>query len=380
MPAAFDELHLALDRRAADAVVAATGPRPWSPNVARPVGHPSWRWPRGRRRWGQPGGTLHRLRHPVAAAAAVAVLATGGVAAAAVATDHLPGPTRAVAYDLGLPVTSPALVTAARGTLAELQSALAAGDPGTIRSAAAFPPYRAGGALPRRQGHDPGGGRCRPGAGRRRSSPLPADRGRRNRWHRCDRVRRPGRYRHVRRIGRLAGFGRPVAPTGTARKVAPGPAGPDRHTAAPPPPPVRLGQVPPVRAGARAGAARTAAVRTMAVRTVAARTTVRGRRPRRPPRDRPRPPPTPGVPMTAGATTAARTTAPDRPMMRSCRPRRPRAADRRRSVAGGATQRQRDQRHRHGHRCRHESEHDRPPGRGTDPRGGRGAPPEHPGE
>lgn len=41
--------------------------------------------------------------------ALVSIVSTGGVAAAAVVTDHLPGPTRAIAYDLGLPVTSPAL-------------------------------------------------------------------------------------------------------------------------------------------------------------------------------------------------------------------------------------------------------------------------------
>lgn len=40
------------------------------------------------------------------------VLSLGGVAAAAVATNTLPGPTRAIAYDLGLPVTSPALFQA----------------------------------------------------------------------------------------------------------------------------------------------------------------------------------------------------------------------------------------------------------------------------
>lgn len=51
---------------------------------------------------------IHRLRHPVAAAVAVGILATSGVAAAGVATDRLPGPTRNVAYALGLPVTSPA--------------------------------------------------------------------------------------------------------------------------------------------------------------------------------------------------------------------------------------------------------------------------------
>jgi len=70
---------------------------------------------------------LHRLRHPVAAAVMVGVLATSGVAAAGVATDRLPGPTRTVAYDLGLPVTSPAL-EATRGTMDELRLALAGHD------------------------------------------------------------------------------------------------------------------------------------------------------------------------------------------------------------------------------------------------------------
>ena len=70
---------------------------------------------------------MHRLRHPVAAAVAVGVLATSGVAAAGVATDHLPGPTRNVAFALGFPVTSPAL-EAAQGTLDQLRQALAAHD------------------------------------------------------------------------------------------------------------------------------------------------------------------------------------------------------------------------------------------------------------
>lgn len=44
----------------------------------------------------------------------VGVVTVGGVAAAAVGTDTLPGPTRAIAYDLGLPVTSPALYQASQ--------------------------------------------------------------------------------------------------------------------------------------------------------------------------------------------------------------------------------------------------------------------------
>ena len=50
------------------------------------------------------------------------VLSLGGVAAAAVATNTLPGPTRAIAYDLGLPVTSPALYQA-RAQLHNVNSA-----------------------------------------------------------------------------------------------------------------------------------------------------------------------------------------------------------------------------------------------------------------
>jgi len=78
---------------------------------------------------------LHRLRHPVAAAVAVGVLATSGVAAAGVATDHLPGPTRSVAFALGLPVTSPSL-EAARGTMGQLRVALAARDVAQIHASA----------------------------------------------------------------------------------------------------------------------------------------------------------------------------------------------------------------------------------------------------
>lgn len=52
---------------------------------------------------------LHQLRHPAAAIVGVAVLSLGGVAAAGVVTNTLPGPTRAIAYRIGLPVTSPAL-------------------------------------------------------------------------------------------------------------------------------------------------------------------------------------------------------------------------------------------------------------------------------
>ena len=122
---AMAALHRALDDRAAAAVAVATARDGLAPVI--PLTPTS--------RWAQRGGALHRLRHPVAAAVAVAVLATSGAAAAAVATDHLPGPTRAVAFDLGLPVSSPALTTA-RGTLAQLDAGVAAGDPARIRATA----------------------------------------------------------------------------------------------------------------------------------------------------------------------------------------------------------------------------------------------------
>jgi hypothetical protein len=51
-------------------------------------------------------------RSSVVAASALTFALTASVAAAAVATNTLPGPTRAFAYDLGLPVTSPALFRA----------------------------------------------------------------------------------------------------------------------------------------------------------------------------------------------------------------------------------------------------------------------------
>ena len=80
---------------------------------------------------------IHRLRHPVAAAVVVGVLATSGVAAAGVATDHLPGPTRSVAYALGLPVTSPALQSA-KGTMNQLSVTLAAHNLAQVRATAAL--------------------------------------------------------------------------------------------------------------------------------------------------------------------------------------------------------------------------------------------------
>ncbi|HVB71447.1 MAG TPA: hypothetical protein VND83_08110 [Acidimicrobiales bacterium] len=56
-----------------------------------------------------------------------ATLLVGGVAAAAVATDTLPGPARAIAWDLGLPVTSPKLYQA-RQVVSHLQLSLRSHD------------------------------------------------------------------------------------------------------------------------------------------------------------------------------------------------------------------------------------------------------------
>lgn len=55
--------------------------------------------------------------------ATVSVLLSGGVAAAAVATDTMPGPIRSFAYDLGLPVTSP-LLYQAKQHLVQLQKSI----------------------------------------------------------------------------------------------------------------------------------------------------------------------------------------------------------------------------------------------------------------
>jgi hypothetical protein len=64
-------------------------------------------------------------RSSIVAASALAFALTAGVAAAAVATNTLPGPTRAFAYDVGLPVTSPALYGAQRSVAALRHSILA---------------------------------------------------------------------------------------------------------------------------------------------------------------------------------------------------------------------------------------------------------------
>jgi hypothetical protein len=62
-------------------------------------------------------------RSSILVASAVAAALTAGVAAAAVATNTLPGPARAFAYDVGLPVTSPSLYQAQQ-TEAQLRHAL----------------------------------------------------------------------------------------------------------------------------------------------------------------------------------------------------------------------------------------------------------------
>jgi hypothetical protein len=78
---------------------------------------------------------VRRVRHPVTALVAAAVLATGGVAAAGVATDTLPGPARQIAFAMGLPVSSPALETT-RGAMGDLQRSLDRQDAAAIRTGA----------------------------------------------------------------------------------------------------------------------------------------------------------------------------------------------------------------------------------------------------
>ena len=74
-------------------------------------------------------GALRRraAQHASVFAVAAAVILTGGVATAAVATDTLPGATRNFAYDLGLPVTSPGLYQA-RQNLNQLKRSIVQGD------------------------------------------------------------------------------------------------------------------------------------------------------------------------------------------------------------------------------------------------------------
>ena len=83
-----------------------------------------------------PGSSARRrpvARRFVWAGAAAAVLV--GLAAAGVRTDRLPGPLRTAAFDIGLPVSSPALV-ATRGDLSQLGAVLGTGRPASIRAAA----------------------------------------------------------------------------------------------------------------------------------------------------------------------------------------------------------------------------------------------------
>ena len=74
-------------------------------------------------------GALRRraAQHASVVAVSLAVILTGGVATAAVATDTLPGATRNFAYDLGLPVTSPGLYQA-RQNLNQLKRSIVQGD------------------------------------------------------------------------------------------------------------------------------------------------------------------------------------------------------------------------------------------------------------
>jgi hypothetical protein len=89
------------------------------------------------RRFALPSWTVQvrRLRHPVAVLAVVGVLATGGVATAAVATNTLPGPSRDVAFDLGLPVSSPDLV-ATQACIGALRTALDSRDAAEVSTEA----------------------------------------------------------------------------------------------------------------------------------------------------------------------------------------------------------------------------------------------------
>ncbi len=72
-----------------------------------------------------------RLAWAGGAVAAVVI----GLAAAGVRTDVLPGPLRTAAFDIGLPVSSPALV-ATRGDLSKLDAVLGTGRAASIRAVA----------------------------------------------------------------------------------------------------------------------------------------------------------------------------------------------------------------------------------------------------
>jgi hypothetical protein len=68
-------------------------------------------------------GLRSRVARHTTFVAVATLLFTGGVATAGVATDTLPGPTRNLAYDLGLPVTSPGLYHA-RTNLEQLKQSI----------------------------------------------------------------------------------------------------------------------------------------------------------------------------------------------------------------------------------------------------------------
>ena len=68
-------------------------------------------------------GLRGRVARHTSLVAVATLLLTGGVATAGVATDTLPGPTRNLAYDLGLPVTSPGLYHA-RANLEQLKQSI----------------------------------------------------------------------------------------------------------------------------------------------------------------------------------------------------------------------------------------------------------------
>jgi hypothetical protein len=68
-------------------------------------------------------GLRSRVARHTSLVAVATLLLTGGVATAGVATDTLPGPTRNLAYNLGLPVTSPGLYHA-RTNLEQLKQSI----------------------------------------------------------------------------------------------------------------------------------------------------------------------------------------------------------------------------------------------------------------
>ncbi len=68
-------------------------------------------------------GLRSRVARHTSLVAVATLLLTGGVATAGVATDTLPGPMRNLAYDLGLPVTSPGLYHA-RTNLEQLKQSI----------------------------------------------------------------------------------------------------------------------------------------------------------------------------------------------------------------------------------------------------------------